>query len=166
MSMSTGSRSTAYGYSPDSGNVDLATYETSAFISNGLPQDWLQFDSEQHRRLEKTMKIGVTSQNFRTITGHEGKTRRFMVYESLQGEIRESERLDLPKEMSMHEFRGDRHPLDELDVLIVGSAGQGFIRRLEAKGVRVVATSETDPLKAVSGVVAGAVLPPPVPHEH
>ena len=112
------------------------------------------------------MKIGVTSQNFRTITGHAGKTRRFLVYESLQDEIREIERLDLPKEMSMHEFRGDRHPLDALDVLIVGSSGQGFMRRMAAKGVRVVATSETDPLKAVSSVVSGADLPPPVPHEH
>ncbi len=112
------------------------------------------------------MKIGVTSQNFRTITGHAGKTRRFLVYDSQQAEIRETERLDLPKEMSMHEFRGDRHPLDALDVLIVGSCGQGFMRRMAAKGVRVVATSETDPLKAVSGIVAGVELPPPLPHGH
>ena len=112
------------------------------------------------------MKIGVTSQNFRTITGHAGKTRRFLVYESVQTEIREAERMDLPKEMAMHEFRGDSHPLDALDVLITAGCGQGFVRRMAAKGVQVIATSETDPLKAVSGVVAGAVLPPPVPHEH
>lgn len=112
------------------------------------------------------MKIGVTSQNFRTITGHAGKTRRFLVYESSQAEIREIERLDLPKEMSVHEFRGDRHPLDALDVLIVGSCGQGFMRRMAARGVRVFATSETDPSRAVSGVVAGTALPPPVPHKH
>jgi hypothetical protein len=28
------------------------------------------------------MRIGVTSQNFRTITGHAGKTRRFLVYQA------------------------------------------------------------------------------------
>jgi predicted Fe-Mo cluster-binding NifX family protein len=112
------------------------------------------------------MKIGVTSQNFRSVTGHAGKTRRFLVYESQQSEIRELERLDLPKEMSMHEFRGDRHPLDGLDVLITGSCGQGFARRMAAKGVLVIATAETDPLKAVTGVVAGDDLPPPLPHEH
>jgi len=112
------------------------------------------------------MKIGVTSQNFRTITGHAGKTRRFLIYESQQTEIREMDRLDLPKEMSMHEFRGGRHPLDDLDVLITASCGQGFARRMEAQGVRVISTAETDPLKAVSGVVAGADLPPPEPHEH
>jgi len=112
------------------------------------------------------MKIGVASQNFRTITGHAGRTRRFLVYESLPDEIREIERLDLPKEMSMHAFRGVRHPLDALDVLVVGSCGQGFIQRMAARGVRVVATSETDPLTAVASVAAGDDLPPPVSREH
>lgn len=112
------------------------------------------------------MKIGVTSQNFRTITGHAGKTRRFLVYESLSEGIREVERLDLPKEMSMHDFRGDRHPLDALDLLITAGCGSGFVQRMATRGVQVVATSETDPLKAVVGVVAGTELPPPIPHEH
>jgi predicted Fe-Mo cluster-binding NifX family protein len=121
---------------------------------------------DHNTSLENSMKIGVTSQNFRTITGHAGKTRRFLVYESRQSEIRELERLDLPKEMSMHEFRGDRHPLDSFDVLITASCGQGFVQRMGAKGVRVIATGETDPMKAVTAVVAGADLPTPLPHEH
>jgi len=113
------------------------------------------------------MRIGVTSQNFRSITGHAGKTRRFLVYEArADGSIHETERLDLPKEMSMHEFRGDGHPIFELDVLITGGCGQGFRQRMAAQGVRVIATSETDPATAVSGIVAGAALPPPMPHEH
>ena len=113
------------------------------------------------------MKIGVTSQNFRTITGHAGKTRRFLIYESQQAvDFREVDRLDLPKEMSMHEFRGDRHPLDDLDVLITGGCGEGFIRRMSAKSVRVIATGETDPSTAVSDYLAGRPLPPPKPHEH
>jgi len=33
------------------------------------------------------MRIGVTSQNFRTITGHAGKTRRFLVFESPEERI-------------------------------------------------------------------------------
>lgn len=112
------------------------------------------------------MKIGVTSQNFRTITGHAGKTRRFLVYECEASGIRALEHLDLPKEMSMHEFRGDHHPLDDFDVLVTAGCGQGFRERMAAKGIRVVATSETDPLTAVTAVVAGADLPPPVSHEH
>lgn len=112
------------------------------------------------------VKIGVTSQNFRTITSHAGKTRRFLVYEAGPEGIRELERLDLPKEMAMHEFHGDQHPIDDLDVLITGSCGQGFLSRMAAKGIRVIATSETDPMTAVAGVVAGSELPAPVPHGH
>jgi len=112
------------------------------------------------------MKIGVTSQNFRTITGHAGKTRRFLVYESQGAEVRELKRLDLPKEMSMHEFRGDQHPLDELDMIITAGCGQGFRERMASRGIRVMVTGETEPEKAVGAVIRGDDLPPPVPHEH
>lgn len=113
------------------------------------------------------MKIGITSQNFRTITGHAGKTRRFLIYTpDDKGMPVESDRLDLPKEMSMHEFRGISHPLDELDILITGSCGEGFIRRMGDKGIRVIATSETDPIKAASMVLAGDDLPVAEPHNH
>lgn len=112
------------------------------------------------------MKIGVSSQNFRTITGHAGKGRRFFVYQvDADGEIHEQERLDLPKEMAMHTFAGDDHPLDRLDVLITGGCGQGFVRKMAARGVRVVPTGETDPLRAVRLLASGAPLAPPKPRE-
>lgn len=113
------------------------------------------------------MKIGVTSQNFRTITGHAGKARRFLIYEpDAQGEPVETGRLDLPKDLSMHEFRGEAHPTDGLDVIITGGCGQGFISRLFSRGIRVIPTAETDPLVAVRAVLAGQPLPPAEPHEH
>ena len=113
------------------------------------------------------MKIGITSQNFRTITGHAGKTRRFLVLSpQADGGVQEVERLDLPKEMSMHEFRGDAHPVYDLDVLITGGCGQGFARRLAFYGVKVIATAETDPLKAATDYLAGRPLPAPAPHDH
>ena len=113
------------------------------------------------------MKIGITSQNFRSITGHAGKTRRFLVLEShARGQVSEVERLDLPKEMSLHEFRGDTHPVFDLDVLITGSCGQGFVRRLAAYGVKVVATAETDPVKAATDYLSGHPLPPPASQDH
>ncbi len=39
----------------------------------------------------------------------------------------------------MHEFRGDDHPLEALDVLINAGCGRGFIQRMAARGVQVVA---------------------------
>lgn len=113
------------------------------------------------------MKIAVSSQNFRTITGHAGKTRRFLVFsEGAQGGYVETARLDLPKHMSMHEFSGDAHPLDEMDVLITAGCGEGFIRKMGFRGVRVIATSEPDPLNAVTLFCSGQRLPEPVPHSH
>lgn len=114
------------------------------------------------------MKIAVTSQNFRTITGHGGKARRFMVYSpGADGEPQEVERIDLPKELSFHEWHGEgAHPVDGVDVLITGSCGQGFANRLAGRGVRVMVTGESDPVTAVKAVLAGTPLPPPVIDEH
>ncbi len=108
-------------------------------------------------------KIGVTSQNFRTITGHGGKARRFIIYQVDEtGEVEEIDRLDLPRQMSLHEtLPTSPHPVDELDVLITGCAGAGFLRKMEARGVRLVQTSARDPLLAVMSLAAGEILPPP-----
>ena len=113
------------------------------------------------------LKIGVSSQNFRTVTGHAGKGRRFMVYETTNAEeILEIGRVDLPKEMSLHEWNGQgEHPLFDLDILITGSCGDGFIRKMGSRGVQVRATSETDPITAVKALLAGT-LPEAAPHDH
>jgi predicted Fe-Mo cluster-binding NifX family protein len=102
------------------------------------------------------MKIAVTSQNFRTVTPHAGRTRRFLVYEAtVGGGPMEVDRLDLPKELSMHEFHADSpHPLDAVDVIIAGSFGEGFATRMEVRGIVVVATDVTDPLEAVTEYLA------------
>lgn len=109
------------------------------------------------------MRVAVTSQNFRTITGHAGKTRRFLVYEAdADGEAVEVERLDLPKELSFHEFDGHGdHPVDGCDVIITQSCGFGFVRRLAARGIQVMVTSESDPVSAVRALLHGEPLPAP-----
>ena len=115
------------------------------------------------------MRIAVTSQNFKNITGHAGKSRRFIVYEANgAGTPVEVERLDLPKEMSVHEYHGDDHPLFRLGLaaLITQGAGQGFTQRMGRHGIAVHATSETDPLRAVAQVAAGLPLAAALPHDH
>ncbi len=109
------------------------------------------------------MKIAVTSQNFQTVTPHAGKARRFLVYEvNPDGEVIETGRLDLDRVMTIHEFRGsgDAHPLDQMDILITGSAGAGFVQRLNLRGVRVVLTSERDPLQAITDLANNQIKPP------
>lgn len=112
-------------------------------------------------------RIAVSSQNFRTITSHAGKTRRFLVYQAqVDGSVREIERLDLPMGWSLHDYHGDDHPLYRVDVVVTGGCGDGFVKRLSAHAVRVVATSETDPQTAARAVAAGLTLPPAAPHAH
>nr|WP_319483252.1 NifB/NifX family molybdenum-iron cluster-binding protein [uncultured Cohaesibacter sp.] len=109
------------------------------------------------------MKIAVSSQNFRTVTNHAGKARRFLVYtvgEDLQPV--ETDRIDMPKEMSMHEFGNSSgvHPLDAVDVVLSASFGAGFARRMQARGVIASITDKTEPLDAVREfMMNGQTLP-------
>jgi predicted Fe-Mo cluster-binding NifX family protein len=117
----------------------------------------------------KSMRIAVTSQNFRTITGHAGKSRRFIVYEAdADGNPTEVDRLDLPMELSLHEYHGEDHPLFELklNAIVTQGAGQGFLQRMARHGIQVLTTSATDPLTAVTAVFGGQPLPAATPHTH
>ncbi|HYH22662.1 MAG TPA: nitrogen fixation protein [Azospirillum sp.] len=106
------------------------------------------------------MKFAVASQNFRTITPHAGKTRRFLLFQAGAGAPPvESGRLDLPKELAFHGFAGGPHPLDAVDVVIAGSAGPGFVARMRERGIVTVATVETDPQAAVAAYLDGTLRP-------
>lgn len=107
------------------------------------------------------MKIGVTSQNFRTITGHAGKARRFLIYElDAEDHVHQVDQFDLPKTMSIHAAAHDQsHPLDELDVLLTGGCGAGFIRKMQARYVDVIVTDASDPVLAVRDFAQGTLLP-------
>jgi predicted Fe-Mo cluster-binding NifX family protein len=112
------------------------------------------------------MKIAVTSQNRKTITGHAGKCRKFWVYEVEEGAIQGRELLELPIEQSFHESPIDApHPLDGVNVLIAGSMGAGMQNRMKQKGTLAVATSETDPDRAVAAWLDGT-LPEAAPEAH
>jgi len=110
------------------------------------------------------MKIAVTSQNFRTVTNHAGKARRFLVYNiDDNGNIEEGERIDLPKDMSFHELDHDAvHPVDGVDVLISASFGGGFAGKMQKRGITASLTVQDDPLAAVKEYLEkGQVLPAP-----
>jgi predicted Fe-Mo cluster-binding NifX family protein len=117
----------------------------------------------------KTPRVAVTSQNFRTITGHAGKTRRFIIFEADdEGSPHEVDRLDLPMDMSLHDYHGDDHPLFELGLhaVITQGAGGGFVQRMARHGIQVHTTSASDPLSAVSAYIKGEPLPAAAPHVH
>ncbi len=104
------------------------------------------------------MKIAVTSQNRRTITEHAGKCRKFWIYDIDQGQIAGRNLLELPMEQSFHESSPrDRHPLDDVQVLIAASMGPGLHQRLSAKGIMALMTQETDPDVAVAAYLQGTL---------
>lgn len=109
------------------------------------------------------MKIAVTSQNFKSVTNHAGRARRFLVYRVETGQPPvEVERFDLPKDMCIHELGGQEvaHPLDTVDVLISASFGPGFARNMARRNVIASLTEETDPIQAIEQfLVQGQRLP-------
>jgi predicted Fe-Mo cluster-binding NifX family protein len=108
------------------------------------------------------MLIAIASQNFRTITPHAGKTRRFMIFDVQPGQPpHEVDRLDLEKDQSIHEFNeAAPHPLDAVKGLIAGSAGDGRGDRMPSRRLKAVSTAETDPVRAIEQFLAGSLLPP------
>lgn len=114
------------------------------------------------------MKIAVTSQNFRTITNHAGKARRFIIYNvSDDGIIEEVERLNLPMEMAFHNFQGTEHPLDGVDVLISDSFGQGFMNKMARRGIKASLAKDSDIKTSIEYFLKfGSILPEVACHSH
>lgn len=100
--------------------------------------------------------VAVASQNGRTVTPHAGKTRRFLLFTATSdGAVEEAGRFDLPKALAMHGWPHERaHPLFACDVVVAGSAGEPFKRRLGAHGVRVVVSTIADPKAAATLALA------------
>lgn len=112
-----------------------------------------------------SMKIAVASQNYRTITPHAGKTRRWIVFDASDPAAPvEIERLDLPRDMSLHEWKGrnDSHPLYAMHTLLVGSCGAGFVQRLGARGIRVSVPEVADPVEAVRAYLSSGAATRPL----
>lgn len=96
------------------------------------------------------MKIAVTSQNRKLVTKHAGRCRRFWIYSVEEGQIKDRSLLELEKEQSFHDSEADApHPLDGVDVLLVGGMGPGLAQRLARKGIQVQVVEDTDPDMAV-----------------
>ena len=114
------------------------------------------------------MKIAVTSQNFKTITNHAGKARRFIVFNVDEaGNIEELSRLDLPQEMAFHNFQGNEHPLDGVDALLSASFGLGFMNKMARRGITASLVNTTDIKTAIDEFLKnGQIVPEFACHNH
>ena len=112
------------------------------------------------------MKIAIATDNYTRVTGHAGKARHWLLY--MLGNHRPEQLLPAPTliklapEQVMHYFKDDApHPLDGVDLVVAGSAGEGFIRHMRERGADVLLTGEDDPATALTQILAGEALPDP-----
>jgi predicted Fe-Mo cluster-binding NifX family protein len=112
------------------------------------------------RSLAATMKIAIAVTDNR-VSGHAGQTRNWLVFDCQPGEpIPHGTPILLSKEQLPHHFKDDGpHPLHGIDILVAGSAGDGFIRHMAQWGAQVLLTGETDPRAALASILAGVALP-------
>jgi predicted Fe-Mo cluster-binding NifX family protein len=109
------------------------------------------------------MKIAVAvTAAYARVTGHAGRARRWIVFEiDDQGRLLGLRRVLLePKAVFHHHDREAPHPLDGVDAVIAGSAGEGFITKMERRGIHAALTAEPDPARAAADLVAGRLKPP------
>jgi hypothetical protein len=107
------------------------------------------------------MKIAIATKRFATVSGHAGQTRDWLAYDYTPGQpLPAAQRITLKKEQMLHDFDDSGpHPLDGVEIVVAGSAGDGFIRHMAKRGAQVLLTGETDPRAALEKILAGEALP-------
>lgn len=109
------------------------------------------------------MKIAVATKEYAAVSGHAGQTSQWLVYDlaghRLDAPPPTPTREELEKEQLLHHFQDDGpHPLDGVDIIVAGSAGDGFIRHMKKRGADVLLTGEQDPPTAVACILNGDAL--------
>jgi predicted Fe-Mo cluster-binding NifX family protein len=110
------------------------------------------------------MKIAIATKDWLSVSGHAGQARRWLLYDFGQtppaGSLPQAQCVELAKHQIMHHFEGDgSHPLDGVDIVVAGSAGDGFVRHMKKRGAEVLLTGETDPAAALTRILDGEALP-------
>lgn len=108
------------------------------------------------------MKVAVASSDFAKVSGHAGRARKWLVYQVAEdGSFGAPARVELESDNVFHYAEDGRpHPLDDVDALIALSAGEGFLKNMEKRGIRPVLTAEEDPETALRGLLAENLSPP------
>lgn len=109
------------------------------------------------------MKIAVPTRDWETVAGHAGQARHWLLWDLAAlapgASLPAPTRVELAKDEVLHHFQDDGpHPLDGVELVIAGSAGEGFVRHMKKRGAEVVLTGESDPVTALTRLAAGEAL--------
>ena len=108
------------------------------------------------------MKIAVaTKDDWSQVSGHAGKAQHWLVFDCQPGQaLPAPQRVLLSTAQLPHHFHDDGpHPLHGVEIMVAGSAGDGYLRHMEKWGAQVLLTGETQPLRALEKIAAGEALP-------
>jgi hypothetical protein len=110
------------------------------------------------------MKIAIPTKNWIAVSGHAGQVRCWLLYDLTDqragAPLTSPRHIELTKEQLFHHFKDDGpHPLDGVEIIVAGSAGDGFIRHMRSRGADVLLTGEADPAAALTHLIAGEALP-------
>lgn len=108
------------------------------------------------------MKIAIaTNDSWSKVSGHAGKVRDWLVFDCAPGkDIPEPQHIRLSEEQLPHYFKDDGpHPLHGVEIVVAGSAGDGFVRHMQKWGAQVLLTGEAVPLVALKNILNGEALP-------
>lgn len=112
------------------------------------------------------MRIAVSSNDFKSVSGHAGQARRWLIFEGEKGAAaREVERIELLAENVFHHHKDANgpHPLEKMQALITRSAGEGFLRRMAKKQIDARLTAERNAAKAANDYLMDCLKPPHPP---
>jgi len=118
------------------------------------------------------MKIAVTYQNGRTISGHAGRTNRFLIYTIENQKIIDKTEMDMEKEQTFHNIFHDgvkpipEHPLLHINAIIAGNMGTGFFQKMRMNNIDAINTSERDPDEAIEKLMVGKLEVKPLEEHH
>lgn len=107
------------------------------------------------------MKIALSFQNGKTISGHAGHCTQFIIYTTDNGTIISNKLIELEEDSTFHNVLHNLmlpfmdHPLFNVDVIISGSLGARFIEKMQLKGIEAIRTSETSAEEAVKKYING-----------
>ncbi len=109
------------------------------------------------------MKIAIATTDEQLVSGHAGQSRHWLVYDCQPGQaLPTAQVVQLSKEQVFHHFKDDGpHPLDGVEVIVAGSAGDGFKRHMQKRGAQVLITGEKTPQAAIESILSGQALPDP-----
>jgi predicted Fe-Mo cluster-binding NifX family protein len=111
------------------------------------------------------MKVAIPTKDWTDVSGHAGQARQWLVYDlsrhAPQNPLPEPARVTLTKEQTPHylEDSDAPHPLDGVEVIVAGSAGDGFIRHMKTRGADVLLTGEPDAATALRKLISGEDQP-------